>query len=81
ARKKNRRVALVINKQVERRSTDLNTRRAEKQAAEEQQRQREAEVEIAGPSGEEVIINTDTVTPVPENQAPRRVFREANGEQ
>ncbi|MDH5360182.1 MAG: flagellar motor protein MotD [Gammaproteobacteria bacterium] len=77
-RNKNRRVVLVINKQVERRATDQETRK--QQLAEPTEQQQTNAVPIVTSGGEEVVITPAPVTsPGPENTAPR-VFRERAGE-
>ena len=83
-RNRNRRVVLVINKQVERRTTDINTREQERKAQAQPQVQAQQkpqnEVPLVTPGGQEVVI--DTQQPAP-NTAPQgtpapgqRVFRE-----
>lgn len=85
-RNKNRRVVLVINKQVDRRTVDVNTRQqereAQKQAPVSQAGKPKNEVPLITPSGEEVIIDTKkTPKTAPAPAAPpQRVFRDQQGE-
>jgi len=76
-RNKNRRVVLVINKQVERRATDQETRKQQSAAPAEQQTNA---VPIVTSGGEEVVITPAPASnPGPDITAPR-VFRERAGE-
>jgi chemotaxis protein MotB len=82
-RNRNRRVVLVINKKVERRTTDMNSREQERQAAAQPQPKPNNEVPLVTPGGEEIVIDTQaapkTTTPPAANPA-QRVFREQQGE-
>ncbi|MBD3669937.1 MAG: flagellar motor protein MotD [Gammaproteobacteria bacterium] len=89
-RERNRRVLLVINKQVERRTTDMNTREQERQAAaapspREQEAEVPTEVPLVTPGGDELVIDTETLpqatTPTPSSSGEgQRIFREQTGE-
>ncbi|MDH5183368.1 MAG: flagellar motor protein MotD [Gammaproteobacteria bacterium] len=77
-RNKNRRVVLVINKQVERRATDQETRKQQSENPPEQQQTNAVPLVTSG--GEEVLLTPAPVTnPGLDNSAPR-IFRERAGE-
>lgn len=81
-RNRNRRVVLVINKQVERRSTDINSREQERKAEKQAPLQPKTEVPLVTPGGDEIVIDTQSApkTTVPAGEPTQRVFREQQGE-
>lgn len=87
-RNKNRRVVLVINKQVERRTSDQETRKqqqsatsTEQQSVTSTQKQYQTNaVPLVTSSGEEVVITPAPVTNSGGDSSAPRVFRERSGE-
>jgi chemotaxis protein MotB len=82
-RNRNRRVVLVINKKVERRTTDINTRTQERKVEAQPQPQSQAtpnnEVPLVTPGGEEIVIDTQAAPKTettPTGEPTQRVFRE-----
>lgn len=79
-RNKNRRVVLVINKQVERRTTDKETRKQQQSGPSTEIKQTTNAVPLVTAGGEEVVITPAPSTiPGVDDSAPR-VFRERAGE-